>query len=159
MEAEEEILVNRYAAGILHTDDILEFVNTKLDAGAWSDVFLEILDYDPKSWVGISELFEKYLKEREVNLPSLEEAVRYLVEHHVKLIASGSVEPCGQFRKMLQEIDGYDYYSKTKDYVGDDLGIHVMYGWYYEDYCSVEEINRGIFNESQVWVSKYSKKH
>ena len=159
MDTEEDLLINKYAAGILNTEDIIEFVNMKLDAGEWSDTFLDILDYDPKSWVGISELFENYLKEEGFYLPSLEEAVRYLVAHHINLIASGSVEPCSQFRKMLQEIDSYDYYSKTKDYVGDDLGIHVMYGWYYEDYCSVEKINQGIFNESKVWVSKYAKKH
>lgn len=159
MENEVEILVNRYAAGILYTDDILSFVNQQLDAGRWSDIFLEIIDQQPKVWVVISKLFEKYLREQQVYLPSLEEAVRYLVEYHITKIASGKVTPYDQFKEMLQEIEGYDYYSKTEKYVGDDLGVHVMYGWYYEDYCSEGEVNRGILNESKVWMSKYAKKH
>ncbi len=159
MNPEEELLAVKYAAGVLHTEDILEYVNGQLDKGTWSDVFLEILDCDPKSWSDISGLFEKYLKEVGVTLPSLEEAVRNLVEHHVALIASGSVTPCDQFRKMLQEIDNYDYYSKTQDYVGDDLGIHRMYGWFYENYYTVDQINHGILEESKVWMSKYAKKN
>jgi hypothetical protein len=159
MSTEEEFLAIKYAAGILHTKDILEYVNSQLDKGTWADVFLEILDCDPKGWEDISALFEKYLNEMGVLIPTLEEAVRELVEHHVLLIASGTVTPCVQFKKLLEEIDNYDFYSKTQDYVGDDLGIHPMYGWYYEDYCKVDQINQGILEESKVWVSKYAKKH
>lgn len=159
MSTEEEFLAIKYAAGILYTQDILGYVNAQLDKGEWSGVFLEILDCDPKGWVSISTLFEKYLKERSVAIPALEDAVRSLVKHHVILIASGTVTPCEQFRKLLEEIDNYDYYSKTQDYVGDNLGIHQMYGWYYEDYCTVDQINEGIFEESSVWVSKYAKEY
>ncbi|EON88682.1 hypothetical protein [Plesiomonas shigelloides] len=158
MRTEEEFLAIKYAAGILHTKDILEHVNSQLDKGTWSDVFLEILDCDPNGWVGISALFEKYLNEIGVLIPTLEEAVSELVEHHVLLIASGTVTPCVQFKKLLEEIDNYDYYSKTQDYVGDELGIHQMYGWYYDDCCTVDQINQGILTESKVWVSKYARK-
>jgi hypothetical protein len=34
-----------------------------------------------------------------------------------------------------------------------------MHGWYYEDYCTVDQINKGMLEESKVWVSKYAKKH
>ncbi len=159
MSTEEEFFAIKYAAGILHTKDIFEYVKSQLDKGTWSDVILDILDCDPKGWVSISALFEKYLAEIGVMIPTLEEAVRELVEHHVLLIASGTVTPCVQFKKLLEEIDNYDYYSKTQDYVGDDLGIHQMYGWYYEDYCTVDQINQGILEESKVWMSKYAKKH
>ncbi|MEJ8680080.1 hypothetical protein P0C22_16185 [Plesiomonas shigelloides] len=158
MKTEEEFLAIKYAAGILHTEDILEHVNSQLDKGTWSDVFLEILDCDPNGWISISALFEKYLNEIGVLIPSLEEAARELVKHHVLLIASSTVTPCVQFKKLLEEIDNYDYYSKTQDYVGDDLGIHQMYGWYYEDCCTVVQINQGILEESKVWVSKHAKK-
>lgn len=159
MSTEEEFLAIKYAAGILHTKDILEYVNTQLDKSSWSDVFLEILDCDPKGWVSISILFEKHLKEIGVVIPSLEDAVKCLVEHHVVLISSGTVTPYSQFKKLLEEIDNYDYYSKTQNYVGDNLGIHQMYGWYHEDYCTVGQTNKGIFDESKIWVSKYAKKH
>jgi hypothetical protein len=62
MSTEEEFLAVKYAAGILHAKDILEYVNSQLDKGTWSDVFLEMLDCDPKGWASISALFEKYLK-------------------------------------------------------------------------------------------------
>ncbi|MDX1538364.1 MAG: hypothetical protein R3187_11695 [Arsukibacterium sp.] len=159
MSTEEEFLAVKYAAGILHTNDILEYVNSQLDKGIWSDVFLEIIDCEPKVWLSISTLFEKYLKEIGVLIPTLEEAARELVEHHVLLIASGKVTPSVHFRKLLEEIDNYDYYSKTKDYLGDNLGIHQMYGWYYADCCTADEINQGILDASKVWVSKYAKKH
>ncbi len=159
MSTQEEFLAIKYAAGILHTKDIIEHVNSQLDKGIWSDVFLEILDCDPKGWGCISTLFEKYLKEIGVLIPTIEEAARELVEHHVLLIASGTVMPCVQFKKLLEEIDNYDYYSKTKDYLGDNLGIHQMYGWYYEDYCTVDQINQGILEASKVWVTTYAKKH
>lgn len=159
MSTEQEFLAIRYAAGILHTKDILEYVNAQLDKGEWSDVYLEILDCDPKGWICTSTLFEKYLKEIGVVIPTLEDAVRSLVRYHIVLIASGTVTPCEQFRELLEEIANYDYYSKTQNYVGDNLGIHQMYGWYYEDDCSIEQINKGIFEASKIWVSKYAKEH
>ncbi|BAJ01650.1 hypothetical protein [Shewanella violacea] len=155
MNTEVEFLAIKYAAGLLHTNDILEYVNAQLDNGVWSDVFLEILDCDPKGWGDISELFEKYLKEIGKVVPNLEDAVRSLVEHHVELIASGTVIPYEQFRKLLDDIDSYDYYGKTLEYVGDNLGIHHMYGWYHEDYSTADQINEGILKESRVWVAKY----
>jgi len=159
MSTEEEFLAIKYAAGILHTNEILEYVNSQLDKGIWSDVFLEILDCEPKVWLSISALFEKYLKEIGVLIPTLEEAAKELVEHHVLIIASGKATPSVHFRKLLDEIDNYDYYSKTKDYLGDNLGIAEMIGWYYADCCTADEINQGIFEACKVWVSKFAKKH
>ena len=118
MSTQEEFLAIKYAAGILHTKDIIEHVNSQLDKGIWSDVFLEILDCDPKGWGCISTLFEKCLKEIGVLIPTIEEAARELVEHHVLLIASGTVIPRVQFKKLLEEIDNYDYYSKKKTISG-----------------------------------------
>jgi hypothetical protein len=159
MSTEQEFLAIKYAAGILHTKDIHEYVNAQLDKGEWSDVYLEILDCDPKCSGDTSTLFEKYLKEIGVVIPTLEDAIRSLVRYHIVLIASGTVDPCKQFTKLLEEIDNYDYYSKTQVYVGDNLGIHEMYGWYYEDYASIDQTNKGIFEESKIWVSKYAKEH
>ena len=159
MNTEVGFLAIKYAAGLLHTKDVLEHVNTQLDRGVWSDVFLEILDCDPKGWGDISELFEKYLKDIGKVVPGLEEAVRSLVEYHVTLIASGTVAPNKQFRKLLDDIDGYDYYSKTQKYLGDNLGIHNMYGWYHADYSTADQINDGILKESKLWVANYAEKH
>ena len=156
----DEVLVpERYVAGIFHTKDILEYVDAKLNEGIWSEVFLEIMDCENNGWADISLLFEKYLKEIGVTLPDLETAVRRLVEYHIIKIYSGNVVPYEQFKVMLQEIDAYDYFSKTKNYVGDDLGIHRMYGWYYEDCATVHEVNQGILEGAIEWVSNYGKTH
>ena len=153
------LIPERYVAGIFHTKDILEYVNTKLKEGVWSEVFLEILDSENDGWPDISRLFEKYLEEIGVSLPDLETSIRRLVDYHITKIAECGVNPYEQFRVMLQEIDAYDYYSKTTNYVGDDLGIHHMYGWYYEDCATVNEVNQGILSGAIEWVSKYAKKH
>jgi len=146
-------------AGIFNTKDIFEYVNKKLEEGVWSEVFLEILDCENACWVEISALFEKHLKEVGGNLPDLETSVQRLVEYHVTKISLGHVVPYEQFKIMLHEIDAYDFYSKTKDFVGDDLGIHHMYGWYYEDYATVVEVNQGILEGAKEWVSNFAQKY
>ena len=151
------LIVERYVAGIFHTEEILAYVDAKLNEGVWSEVFLEILDCEYEGWADISLLFEKYLTEIGIDIPDLETAVRRLVEYHIATIASGVVISYEQFKIMLQEIDAYDYFSKTKNYVGDDLGIHHMYGWYYEDCATVHEVNQGILEGAKEWVSKYAK--
>jgi hypothetical protein len=34
-----------------------------------------------------------------------------------------------------------------------------MYGWYHEDYSTVDKINDGTLKESKFWVAKYAEKH
>ncbi len=159
MEMTKELFIARYVVGLVDSSSIIKYVDDQLVNGIYLDEYLEILDLNPKSWTQISELFERSLKVSGHKIPSLEEAVMLLIEHHMRLIASGNCEPSMQFGKLLSEIEKYNYHNKTKDYVGDNIGIHKMYGWYYEDECSVTKINEGIFNESKVWLSTYASKH
>jgi hypothetical protein len=160
METELEFLAVKYSAGILNTKEIIEYVNAQLDKSIWSDVFLEILDSDPLADSGhISVLFEKYLIEKLECIPTLEQAVKALVNYHVCLIASNKVDPYEEFGKLLLALENYDYHSKTEHYVGDSLGISTMYGWYYDDYNNPKKVKEGIHKESKLWLSEYAKKH
>lgn len=159
METTKELFIAKYVVGLIDSSAIIKYVDDQLTNGIYLEEYLEILDINPKGWTQISETFERSLKVSGYTIPSLEEAVMQLIEHHMRLIASGNCEPSLQFGKLLSEIERYNYCNKTKDFVGDNIGIHKMYSWYYEDECSVARINEGIFNESKVWLSTYASKH
>lgn len=156
---DDKIFIARYIAGKLDTEDLVEFANGKLADGVYSDHFLSILDETPKIWVPISDHFEEAVKEMGCEMPSFDDAIWRLVKYHITLISKGSVSPTKQFREMLNDIEGFSLHDGIKEYVGDNIGISRMYGWYHEDYCSIEETDAGIFEESLKWVLEYGEKH
>lgn len=156
---EDEYFIAKYVVGRLGTSDLVEFADVKLSSGIYSDYFLKILDEELKCWPPISEYFEASLIDLGYKLPSYEEAILFLVQYHITLIGKGSVSPSRQFGLMLQDIDSFSLHKGIKKYVGDNIGIEKMYGWYHEDYCSIEETDRGIFEESLIWLAENCEKH
>lgn len=154
MKNELDLLVHRLAVGRLETSAVLSYIDKQMNAGIWSDIFLEMLEHDPRA--GIDYLFEHYLAEKNIKVPTLEQSLHPLITYHLQLIISEAVIPYEQFGKLLQDIDSYDYHSKTINYVGDNIGISSLYGWYHNDFSSVEEINSAIIKESKVWLSEFS---
>ena len=159
MKESDKIIAARYAVGALNTDDLVKYANRKLDECEYSDSYLAILDAEPKTWEEISSHFKVALKEAGVSIPTLEEGVWILLSYHIGLIASGNVNASKQFKELLNDIDSYDLHKNITKYVGDNIGIQSMYGWYYEDNVTEKETSKGIFEESKKWLAKYSKNH
>lgn len=159
MKESDEIIAAKYAVGALNTDDLVQFADRKLNECEYSDSYLAIIDAEPKVWDEISNYFKVALNEAGVSIPTQEEGVWILLKYHIGLIASGNVNAAKQFKELLNDIDNLDLHKDITKYVGDNIGIHSMYGWYYEDNVSVEETSKGIFEESKKWLAKYSKYH
>lgn len=106
-----ELFLAHYTAGHLEVQDILDYVNSKLAEGFYSDTYIEILDAIPQDWDEVSKCFEKLILEERKSIPTLESAAMIILESHVKLITLGEVEPFSQFGKLLSDIQFYDYYS------------------------------------------------
>lgn len=156
---EDEIFIAKYVVGRLDTRDLVEFANDKLSKGVYSDHLLNILDETPQVWVAISNHFEEAVVEMGYEIPSFNNAIWGLVKHHITMISEGNVRPTKQFREMLNDIEQFSLHKGIKEYVGDNIGISRMYGWYHEDYCSIEETDAGIFEESLKWLIEYGEKH
>ena len=155
----EELFLAHYAAGHLEVKDILDYVNSKLAEGLYSDTYIEILDAIPQDWDEISKNFEELISEEKKSIPTLENAVMTILESHVKRIASGEVEPFSQFGELLSDIQFYDYYNKSEKYYGDFIGIQNLYARYHEDSATRAEINAWLVEESRNWLTQYSKNH
>ncbi len=155
----EELFLAHYAAGHLKVKDILDYVDSKLAEGLYSDTYIEILDATPQDWDEISKCFEKLILEEKKLIPTLENAAILILESHVKLITLGEVEPFSQFGKLLSDIQFYDYYNKSEKYYGDCIGLQNLYARYHEDCATRDEINNWLIEESENWLTQYSKNH
>jgi len=156
---DDEIFIAKYVVDTIDTEDLVEFAHAKVGAGIWSDHFLSILDRDPKLRVPISGYFKKSIHSLGYKIPSREEALWRLLMYHISLICDGQVSPTKQFQELLKDINWFYLNKGIKQYVGDNIGISRMFGWYYEDYCSLEQIDNGILEESHKWIRKYGQSH
>lgn len=156
---EDEVFIAKYVVSRFETEDLVKFADQKLTAGIYSEHFLSILDEDPKVWDSVSGYFELAVKELGHQIPTFDEAVWILLKYHISLIGKGEVNPTKQFRELLEDISRFDLHKDIKKYVGDNIGISRMYGWYHDDYSSIGAIDAGIFEESIIWLHEYGQKH
>ncbi len=156
---EDEIFIAKYVADRFETEDLVKFADQKLTEGIYSEYFLRILDEDPQIWSPVSGYFELAVKELGYKIPTFDEAIWRLLKYHITLISKGDVSPSKQLREMLGDIERFDLHKDIKEYVGDNIGISRLYGWYHEDYCSIEETDSSIFEESIIWLHEYGSKH
>jgi len=159
MNEPDLIFAAKYVLKAIGSEDIVKFADTKLSEGHYSDKYLDIIDADTKTWPELSHLLENALKESDLAIPSFEEAVWIMLKYHIELIASGTALPKEQFGHLLRDIEEFDLAKGITKYVGDNVGIALMYGWYYEDYESDEAINAGIKSECSKWLETYASKH
>ena len=159
MNEPDHIFAAKYVLGVISTQDIVMFADRKLSEGVYSDTYLDIIDAELKVWTELAPLLETALKESGLVIPDMEQAVWTMLKHHIGLIESGSVNPKMQFGDLLQDIEKFDLTKGITKYVGDNVGIELMYGWFYEDYESDGAINTGIKNECSKWLELYAAKH
>lgn len=156
---EDRIFIAKYVVGKLNTEDLVQFADQKLTDGVYSEHLLNIMDDGPEHWNPVSEYFESFVEEKGYAVPSFEQAVWVLLRYHILLISQGNVSPSKQFRQLLDDIESFDLHKGIKKYVGDNIGIENMYGWYHSDCSTIEETDSGIFNESLDWVEKFKNEH
>lgn len=155
----DNLFIARYVVKKLATEDLLLFANEKLAGGVFTESLLDILDEERKDWDSIAPLFEKVVKDLGYSIPSFEDAIWFIVTYHVSKISSGRSSAAKQFFIMLDNIERFDLSKDIKEYVGDNIGISGMYGWYLDDVSTAEEIESGIYQESKIWMAKHAKQH
>jgi hypothetical protein len=155
----DHIFVARYVLGLIHTDDIIAFVDRKLSEGQYSDTYLDILDANLQTEPELAQLLETSLQDSGIDIPGLEHATWTMLHYHIWLIANGSVSPKKQFGYLLSDIARIDLTKGINKYVGDKFGIEFMYGWFYNDYESDALIDKGIKEECLKWLKSYASKH
>lgn len=159
MNEQDYIFAAKYILGAISTEDIVDFADRKLCEGKYSDTYLDIIDAELKVWTELAPLLEAALKESGLVIPDKERAVWTMLKYHIGLIESGRVNPKEQFGRLLQDIENFDLTKDITKYVGDNVGIESMYGWFYEDYESDAAINEGIKSECSKWIELYAAKH
>ena len=159
MNESDYIFAAKYVLGVIESKDIVGFADRKLAEGHYSDSYLEIVDAELKTWPVLSPLLEVALKDLGLTIPDFEQATWVMLKHHIGLIADGTVNPKDQFSQLLNDIESFDLTKGITKYVGDNVGIDTMYGWYYEDYASEHSINIELKSESIKWVALHSQKH
>ncbi|OUL57935.1 hypothetical protein [Pseudoalteromonas ulvae] len=127
----DQEFVARYVTRNLSAIDLVNFAETKLTSGIYSDRLLEILDAEPKSLAELSVPFEDFILESGGDIPDFERAINELTYYHISRIAAEEVNPIKEFKLLLELISGYDLHSGITEYVGDNIGIHLLIGLYY----------------------------
>lgn len=151
----DEIFIAKYAADKLDAKALVQFADNKLKQGIFSECLLNILDEEPKYWDSVAVLFEKAVNDLGYKIPSFEEAIWILIKYHITLISQGCISPTKQFREMLNDIERFDLYRGSGEYIGSNIGISQMYSLYHEQSHSIVEVNLRIYMESLKWVKIY----
>ncbi len=159
MNDSNRIFAAKYAARSISTWDIVKFADTRLNDGDYSDHYLAILDEDTKVWSTVSPHLEKAFREKGMTIPEFEEAIGILVEHHFRIVVDDCISPRKQIAEMLRDIENFDLHKNINKYVGDNIGISMVYGWFHADCSCTGEIDSSIVRECAEWLSKYGGKH
>ncbi len=163
VSSSDPIVIARYVAGGLGTEDLVEYADSTLMEGAYSDYLVAILDETPKSWNTIAPLFELAVRDLGYPVPSFEDAIIQLVRYHLELIAAGTVEPLLELSALWKDIKRFDLHKDVKHYVGDAIGVDVLYGLYFAvddlEYSKrdggIQEIKSEIVAESERWLKNH----
>ncbi|OCQ23786.1 hypothetical protein A7985_07555 [Pseudoalteromonas luteoviolacea] len=154
----EYYFVARYVVGTLNTDDLVNYANYKLNNGTFSEGLLNIVDAEPKCWEVVSSTFEKLI----APLPSFEDSVYLIIRFHLKIIASKEIDPFEQFSSLLSDLKYFDFHKNITKYVGDNVGLEMLYGLYYavddlepNDNYGVTEIAVQMQEESKKWLQEH----
>lgn len=131
--------------------------------GTYSDYLLAILDETTKNWDTISPLFESAVRDLGYAIPSFENAILQLVRHHTELIAAREVDPLLELSVLWRDIERFDLHKDVKDYVGDAIGVEVLYGLYFavDDLddsrrdAGMQKIKSEIVEESERWLENH----
>lgn len=148
---QDDLFISRYVAGRLSTEDLLAFAESKLKSGVYTDEILAVYDAEP-IWEVVSEMFEVMIKSLGHEKPSFEAAIDFLVRYHISQIVYRSANPSQQFELLLRDISGFDLHENIEFFVGDNIGIHKIYGAFHDFYESDSERDFFIFNECKVWL-------
>jgi len=157
MNESDYIFTAKYVLGRISSKDILGYVDRKLTEGSYLDSYLYIIDAEFKTMPVLGPLLEAAIKEAGMTIPSFNEAVWIMLKYHINLMASGSVDAQKQFSILLYDIEVFDLHKGIKKYVGDNIGISLLYGLYYDDCSSDAEINKNLIEESKNWVNLYDQ--
>ena len=163
----DKLIIAKYAAKQLNTDDLLDFADRKLNEGETSDHLIELLYYKKREWNEIYPCFESAISEIGEGIPTPDEAIWMILRYHISIIANQENNPFKQFKLLLNDIEWFPYYEKTTKYVGDAIGIHYLYGLYYSpDDLGKENFDENIkiietkmIQESKKWLTVYMKEH
>lgn len=150
----EDYFIARYTVGVCETEELINYANSKLSSGIYSDVLLDIIDASPRCWEVVSPIFEKLI----VHIPSFEDSIKLIIKYHLKLIASEKFDPFIQFKQLLHDIENFDLHKNITKYVGDNIGLERLYGLYYaRDNLDIyengiTEIVSQMREESRKWL-------
>jgi hypothetical protein len=159
MSDSDKIFAARYVAQSISTGDIVRFAEDRLNEGIFSDHYLAIVDEEIKVWETVSPHLVAVFEENKIRIPTFNEAIWVLIEYHVRIITDGCLSPRKQFGLLLKDIDRFDLQKDITEYVGDNVGISRMYGWYYDDYSGIGKVDNEIYNECQNWLMEYVDNH
>lgn len=181
LDAKELIIVQEYE--LMIQSALLQF--NKHDWHKISEIIDELLNqgiyYEGfENFVGINDAhinrekdlfpaFLSLLKKLRLRIPlNQEEAVWIILKKNIQEMLGTSIDPITALQQFMRhDCHLYDFYSRTKQCVGDSHGIHNLIGiyWSYVDMRENEDINedtlRQIENEiiisAKEWFSLYGK--
>jgi hypothetical protein len=119
--------------GSLDPETMQTAINELMNEGFYCDECLDALDSNPARMDEVLPAFQAVLTHSGLKLPSQEEAVVLLIQHHLELIASATVEPWQGLKNLISDVYWkYDFHSKTEHYLGDSHQIQHLIGIYWE---------------------------
>jgi hypothetical protein len=164
----------RHALGARDADAIKKTIDILMNDGFYDDTCLDALDSSPARMDEVLPAFHAALDHYGVVLPSPEQAVCYLIEYHLRRIASGTSEPLQGLCQLLTDTWNYDLYTPTKKSLGDSHGISELIGLYWggDDLVvrpdevsfngkygeeALAEVEREIRFEAERWLVKNAR--
>lgn len=157
--------------GNLTADEIKATIHGLVDDGFYLNDFLDALEISRPRLDEVLPGLQAAFRYHGIIVPDKEQAVWILIEHHLKVIAAGALEPWQELCQLMADVYwDYDFDTPTKEYVGDSHGIACLLRlfWSIDDLSENSEavslngrngedawaeLNRQIIIEAERWLA------
>jgi len=148
---ETQIIAARYSLGMASSDSLARFADGLLSVGVYTPAADELSSMPDLNLDDAGPLFEQLLEELAVPLPARDDALLFLLSHHIGQVASGAVAPRDGLIPVVCELRSDARLFGQMD----ALGITPFYGDYYSYDDLIESAlpqDRARLRESAQWT-------
>lgn len=147
-----KLLAAKYKLGIITSDDLQQAVDQALQSGIYSPSLSEIADSTSPIISSVGPMFDVALTELGLDVPTLDDAIYYMVRYLLNNILSGSTKPREGLRLLEKDVySAANLHEMDMECVGDSHGLQQLIGCYWT-YEEVDAQLKREFGEGKVGV-------
>lgn len=123
--------------GKMNREEICNLLSDLMNLGVYEDEFFDI--EDAKTALDFTSSAEKLFKKMGFLFQDKDEAIWVILAYHIKKMTNEKSDVFTELQKLIDDVYwNYDFYSKTKKFLGDSHDIQHLIGGYWE-YDDIKE--------------------